>query len=97
MSRHLARATALLLTLTSPVLLHAQENAPAAAGANLTLEECIARAMQKNFDLQVQNLSTEIAKESLNAANADFDPSFTATTRRNLNQSARRHLRQRPP
>ncbi len=88
MSRHLARAIALLLTLTSPALLRAQETAPAAAGANLTLEECISRAMQKNFDLQVQNLSSEIAKESLNAANADFDPSFTATTRRNLNQSA---------
>ncbi|MEI8090445.1 MAG: TolC family protein [Opitutaceae bacterium] len=92
MSRHLARATALLLILTSLARLRAQETAPApapaAAGTNLTLEDCISRAMQKNFDLQVQNLSSEIAKESLNAANADFDPSFTATSRRNLNQSA---------
>ena len=90
MSRYLARATALVLILASPALLRAQDNAPATAGAtaNLSLEDCISRAMQKNFDLQVQNLTTDIAKESLNAANADFDPSFTATTRRNLNHSA---------
>jgi outer membrane protein len=63
--------------------------APAApSAAPLTLEECIARAMQKNFDLQIQSFSTDIAKESLNVAKADFDPTFTGSARRNLNQSA---------
>jgi outer membrane protein TolC len=90
MSRYLTRATALLLALSSPALLRAQDAASVAApaGTPLTLEECIARAMQKNFDLQVQSLATDIAKESLNVAKADFDPAFTATARRNLNQSA---------
>ena len=91
MSRHLPRATALLLAFTSPALVIAQTAAPApaaTASATLTLEECIARAMQKNFDLQVQNFATDIAKENLNIANTDFSPTFTATTRRNLNQSA---------
>ena len=90
MSRHLTRATALLLAFASPALMRAQDatSVSAPAGTTLTLEECIARAMQKNFDLQVQNLATDIAKESLNVAKADFDPAFTASARRNLNQSA---------
>jgi outer membrane protein len=54
----------------------------------LTLEECIARAMRKNFDLQIQGYSTDIARESLNIAKADFDPSLTANVLRSVNQAA---------
>ncbi len=91
MPRILARATALLLALASSALMRAQDPAaaPAAPPAiTLTLEECISRAMQKNFDLQIQGFSTDIAKETLNIAKADFDPTFTGSARRNLNQSA---------
>lgn len=92
MPRTSARALALLLTLATPAFMRAQAQDPALAAppssAPLTLEECIARALQKNFDLQIQGFSTDIAKESLNIANAEFDPSFTASARRNLNQSA---------
>ena len=90
MPRTLARALALLLALVSPALTRAQAplSAATAPAAPLTLEECIARAMQKNFDLQIQGFSTDIAKEALTIANADFDPTLTASARRNLNQSA---------
>jgi outer membrane protein TolC len=88
MPRLFPRALALLLVFAGSVTLRAQVPQSAPTPAPLTLEECIARAMQKNFDLQIQTLSTDIAKEALNAANADFDPNVTATTRRNLNQSA---------
>jgi outer membrane protein TolC len=86
MLRFFARVFATVIFITSPALSFGQDAGPAASP--LTLEECIARAMRKNFDLQVQSLSTEIAKETLNVARADFDPTFTASTRRNLNQSA---------
>lgn len=90
MPRTLARATALLLALASPAFMRAQDTASVAppSAIPLTLEECIARAMQKNFDLQIQSFSTDIAKEALNVAKADFDPTLTASARRNLNQSA---------
>lgn len=54
----------------------------------LTLEECIMRAMQHNFDLRVQTLNTDVAKEALAVAKAGFDPNFTATARRTVNQAA---------
>lgn len=54
----------------------------------LTLEECIARALRKNFDLQIQGYSSDIARESLNIAKADFDPTFSASATRSVNQAA---------
>ncbi len=87
MLRSKVRAFTTLTILFLFPLLRAQGEA-VAEEAPLTLEECIARAMQKNFDLQIQGISTVIARESLNVANADFSPTFTATARRNLNQSA---------
>lgn len=53
----------------------------------LTLEECVARAMQKNFDIKIQGFSTETAKESLNVANADYNPVFTATAGKSGSQA----------
>jgi outer membrane protein len=69
----------------------AQEPAapPAFASApTLTLEECIARAMEKNFELKVETFSTDIARESLNVANAAFEPTFTASLQRFVTQAA---------
>ena len=53
----------------------------------LSLEECIALAMKKNFDLQIQGFSTEIARENLNVAKADFLPTINASTDRTLSRS----------
>ncbi len=53
-----------------------------------TLDEAIALALKKNFDLQVQAYAVENAKDQIAIQEAAFDPTLTASTRRNLNQSA---------
>jgi outer membrane protein len=86
MLRHIARATTLTLSLAALAAapaLRAQTPAPP-----LTLEECIARTMKKNFDIQIQDYSTQTAKESLEIAKANFDPNLTASLNRNLTQAA---------
>jgi outer membrane protein len=66
-----------------------QQATPApAAGPALSLEECIALAMKKNFDLQIQGYSVQQARESLIIAQSNFDPSLTASGQRNVSQSA---------
>lgn len=52
------------------------------AGPPLTLRECIARALQKNFDLRIQQFSTNTAKENVTIAQAYFDPSLQLTATR---------------
>ncbi len=97
MSRHLARASLLLLTLATLPLIRAQTAATTAtppvpdttpAAAPLSLEETIARAMKKNFDLQIQSFSTEIAKENVAISQAAFQPVLNASAGRNLSQAA---------
>ncbi|MSU23964.1 MAG: TolC family protein [Opitutus sp.] len=86
MSRHLTRAfLSFFFCFAALAALRAQALVP---GAPLTLEECIARAMKKNFDLQIQGYSTDIAKENLNIAKSDFEPTLTASANRGLNQAA---------
>jgi outer membrane protein TolC len=85
MSRLKVRAALVAFSLFAFARISAQEPAapPAFATApTLTLEECIARAMEKNFDLRVETFFTDIARESLNVANAAFEPTFTATLSR---------------
>lgn len=86
MSRHYVRALGLSLSLLALAPARAQEAALPATP--LTLEECIDRAMKKNFDLQIQNYSTDEAKEALNVAQASFDPTLTASVNRSLSQAA---------
>ncbi|MEO7415276.1 MAG: TolC family protein [Opitutaceae bacterium] len=74
---------ALSATARAQSLSLAPPNAPP-----LTLEECIARAMRKNFDLQIQGYQTDQARESLVIAQAAFDPVLTASHNRSLNQAA---------
>ena len=88
MSRSIARvllASTLAALLLSPVIGRAQD---AAATPPLSLEQCVALAMKKNFDIQVQNLSTESAKLNLVIAQASFDPTLTASFNRNFSQAA---------
>jgi outer membrane protein TolC len=47
-----------------------------AAGATLSLEECIARALDRNFDLQIQRVTTGQAQEAVTIADAAFDPTL---------------------
>lgn len=66
------------LALLVPVVATAQEPAPAV----LTLEECIARALGQNFDLQIQTFARDSAREALAIAEADYEPDLTYTTSR---------------
>jgi outer membrane protein TolC len=80
-------ARALLLLFVAAASLRAQPAPAIAADKPLTLEDTIAMALQKNFDLQVQANSTESAKESLNIAQASFDPTVTANASRSGSQT----------
>jgi outer membrane protein TolC len=86
-----ARVALVALSLFAIARTTAQEPAapPAFATApTLTLEECIARAMEKNFELRVETFFTDIARESLNVANATFEPTFVASLQRFSSQEA---------
>ena len=54
--------------------------APAApAGPELTLEQCIARALQRNFDLEIGRFSPEIAKDSIESAKGAYPPQLSVS------------------
>jgi outer membrane protein TolC len=89
MSRPFVRALLLALGFAAIAGVRAEETAaPVPAAPPLTLEECIARALQRNFTLKIQDFSTDIARESLNAAKAAFEPTFTATATRAVSQQS---------
>jgi outer membrane protein TolC len=81
----LRRTTAtLLVALFSCSCALAQDNAPApsvatAAPAELTLETCIARALQKNFDLEIGRYNPQIAQDSIAVAGAGYEAQLTVT------------------
>lgn len=54
----------------------------------LTLEACIAQALEQNFSLQVQRHATENAAASVEIADANFDASFNVVARTGVNQQA---------
>ncbi len=77
------RLPALLLsaTLTTALLLAqdpAREILPVAQ-PELTLEQCIARALQKNFDLEIGRYNPEIAKDSIVVTQGNFQPVVTVS------------------
>lgn len=61
--------------LLAAVSLNAQEKAP----APLTLEECVARALNQNFDLQLQQFSTRNARDQVIVADSLYDPTLFST------------------
>ncbi|HOG93811.1 MAG TPA: TolC family protein, partial [Opitutaceae bacterium] len=87
---------ALVLLSLAPLgacALRAEPDAPAPAAVApapaLTLEDCVARALQKNFDLQVETLNTDNAKEALTVEKADYVPVFTVVGTRSGSDSYR--------
>ena len=44
---------------------------------SLTLEECIQTALQHNFDIQIKRYAPELARHTLNASYAGYDPTFS--------------------
>lgn len=55
--------------------------------SELTLKECITRALQKNFNLQIQGYDTANAVESLSVSESEYDPNFTVTIGKSANQA----------
>lgn len=49
------------------------------AQPELTLEQCIARALQKNFDLEIGRYNPQIAQDSIVVAKGGYDPVLTLT------------------
>jgi outer membrane protein len=77
------------LALAVAIPLNAQETAPTAPTTPpLTLEDSIALAMKKNFDLLIQANTTEQARDSLTIAKASFDPTLTSSVTRSFSESA---------
>lgn len=56
----------------------ARELAPPAQ-PELTLQQCIARALQKNFDLEIGRYNPQIAQDSIAIAQAGYDPVLTVS------------------
>lgn len=85
MSRLTARVALVVFSLLPAAFTRAEEPAappPFASAPTLTIEQCIARALEKNFNLKVDTFSTDIARESLNVANSVFEPTFNASLQR---------------
>ncbi|MFM1852610.1 MAG: hypothetical protein RIS54_2294, partial [Verrucomicrobiota bacterium] len=76
------RRASLALTIS----LLAAASVAAQTGA-LTLEECIARAMDKNFGLKIQRFDSANSLESLTISRAEYDPAFTLSASRSVNQA----------
>ncbi len=82
------RVRILLLAVLLTAALRAQtspESTP--AERPLRLEDAIALALDKNFDLKIQRLVTESAEDSFIIADAAFDPTLTLSTARSYAQS----------
>jgi len=56
--------------------------APAANVGPLDLKDCVMRALQKNFDIKIQDYTTQNAKQSLIIADADYSPLFGVSATR---------------
>ncbi len=80
------RLTAALLA-TGLLLVPALRAQPAGPG-ELTLEECIQRALSRNFDLGIQGFATNVAAAGIEAARADFDPAISLTTAKDFTVTA---------
>ncbi|HWA25412.1 MAG TPA: TolC family protein [Lacunisphaera sp.] len=86
---HLLRRLACSLTLLSlAARLPAQDNASAPATApapattaapELTLQECINRALAKNFSLEIGRFAPQIAKDSILVAKGAYEPQLSVT------------------
>jgi len=82
MSPQVFRSSPLILTLLLALL-----PAQPAAAAELTLQECITRALDKNFQLQIQGTVAASAVENLSIFESAYDPSFTLIAGKSANQA----------
>jgi outer membrane protein len=95
MSRYLVRATLVTLSLLAATAARAQTAARAAPTVVVgpdrpfSLEEAVALAMHKSFNLQIQGITLENAKDNIVIQEAAIaDPTLTASITKNVSQSA---------
>lgn len=86
------RRTALaVIGLLAPALsLTAQIAAPSVG--NLTIEEAVARALQKNFSLEVGRFNPEIAREAIDVARGTYLPELSVTASHGTARTAQNGL-----
>ncbi|MDP2914941.1 MAG: hypothetical protein Q8O91_05770, partial [Candidatus Aminicenantes bacterium] len=77
MSKRILPLGILIAALIAPLFLGAQQTPPPAQGKtlSLTLDECIARTLQKNVGLQAAVLSPQLSEMSLKQAGEKYYPS----------------------
>ena len=72
----------LAVTAATATAVFAQAPAQPAALPPLTLEECIAHALKRNFTLEIEQFNPQIAKDSIDIARDGYQPVLSATTSR---------------
>ncbi len=72
----------------APAVAPAAPSDAAATLPPLTLAECIARALDKNFELQIQGYAKQSARDSVVIADAAYDPTVTANATANGSRAA---------
>ena len=77
-----AIATAIAFA-TLALALHVQDTQP----PPLTLEQCIAMALDKNYDLRIQRITTAAAANAIETAKAAYDPGLTSRFNHGYNRS----------
>lgn len=85
LSRRLTASSLAALLACSAAL--AQDSVPTSVPAaatttaepELTLEQCIARALQKNFDLEISRFAPQIAEDNITVAKGGFEPQLSVT------------------
>lgn len=80
--------SALAAALMVPVLALGQERPV----KQVSLEECIQLALQKNLDIRISRFAPELSQLSLEANYGAYDPNFTFGVNRNLNESPARFI-----
>ena len=61
--------------------------APDLSGPSLTLEQCVAQAIAKNFSVRIESYVVSQAKDSLIIARSSYDPTLGVTWQKNVTQS----------
>ncbi len=101
MPRLITRATLVLFLLVTGTLAAEDTPAPAAPPAEpanaatsnlpaLTLDDCVAQSLEKNFNVRIQKFSTEQAKDSIIIDQSDYDPTFSLSSQKSETQNASR-------
>ena len=82
-------ASALALTAILPTGFAQTPPTPVAdiAASSLSLEECVNRALEKNFDVSLQRFTTESAKSDVEINKAIYDPNLSLSSSRTYNKT----------